>query len=117
MAALCAAAIERKHSQWAVLEQHRDADPSRLGNDCVSPLVSGLIERALEWHERHPDLSPRISFHRLSGTTKCGEQAIKNNGGSTSETTTGPTTGTSGTTSRTTTGEPNGIQSSPGTAP
>jgi hypothetical protein len=117
MAALCAAAVERKHDQWVVLKQLRDADPSRLGNDCVSPIVSGLIERALEWHERYPGLSPKIRFQRLPKTTKCGQQAINSQGGS-GEETGGSTSGTtSGSTTGTTTGAPSGDQSSPDTAP
>ncbi len=97
MAALCAAAVERDQSQWTVLEALSDADPSLLANTCVSPLVSDLIKRALEWRERHPGLSPRIAFRTVPGTTKCGHEALQSQGGG------DPTTSDPGTTTETTT--------------
>ncbi|MEU4606966.1 hypothetical protein AB0F43_28625 [Kribbella sp. NPDC023972] len=78
MVALCRAAVDGKAKDWAILEAKANADPGALGHDCLTPLVKGLMNRALAWHEAHPGQKPKVKFQRLKGETKCGAKDNEN---------------------------------------
>lgn len=74
MVATCFAAVEGQQDRWDELAEVADSDPSPLANSCLAPVISDLIQRALQWHEQNPGESPDVQFVRLDGQTTCGEQ-------------------------------------------
>ena len=80
MVALCFAAVEGQQDRWDELAQVADGDPSTLANDCLAPLVSDLIWRALAWHQQNPGENPEVQFNRVEGQTNCGERSAEQNG-------------------------------------
>ena len=81
MLAVCQAAVEGQTDKWSTAESLAGADPSALGNDCVAPLVQGAVERALTWHQDHPDVSPTVQMQRSGDQTTCGAAAASENAG------------------------------------
>jgi hypothetical protein len=80
MVALCFAAVEGQEDRWDEVAELADADPSPLVNDCLEPIVSELIHRAVAWHEQNPGETPEVQFERVGGQTPCGEQSAEQNG-------------------------------------
>jgi hypothetical protein len=96
MLAVCRAAVEGRQDQWAVAEAARpNADLSSLADECLAPIVKDLLDRALDWHRRHPGASPRVRFQRLAGETDCGR--LENAANSTETSATDDTSGTDST--------------------
>jgi hypothetical protein len=81
MLAVCQAAVEGQTDKWATAESLAGADSSALGNDCVAPLVQEAVERALTWHQDHPDLSPKVQLQQTGTQTACGAEAASENAG------------------------------------
>ena len=81
MLAVCQAAVDGQTDKWATAESLADADPSSLVNDCVAPLVQGVVEQALTWHRDHPGLSPKVQLQQSGAQTPCGAQAASENAG------------------------------------
>jgi hypothetical protein len=75
MVALCLAALKGQSKQWAVLEANAGTDAVALHHDCLTPLVKGLMDRAIAWHKAHPGQKPKVKFQRVKGETKCGRAA------------------------------------------
>lgn len=71
LVAVCRAAVDGHQDQWAVARSLKDADPSTLGNDCLAGVMTSLLDRAVEWHERNPGRRPDVAFSRVAGTTTC----------------------------------------------
>ena len=100
MVAVCAAAIEGRQDQWEMAEKAFAAgDASSLADDCLAKKVTGLLERALAWHQRHPGRKPLVQFQRVTGNkgerkTDCGKkETTTTTETTTTETTTTETTG------------------------
>lgn len=72
MLALCLATVKGQSKQWAVVEANADAETGALHHDCLTPLVKGLMDRAVAWHKAHPGQKPKVKFQRVKGETKCG---------------------------------------------
>lgn len=80
MVAVCRAAVEGQQDQWEEVAAFAGADPSVLANDCLAPLVSDLLQRALDWHARHPGQTPDVELVQVAGQTECGAQSAAANG-------------------------------------
>jgi hypothetical protein len=75
MLAVCRAAIDGNKKQWAVAEDLAGANPGDLGDDCLAPLISGAMDRAIAWHKKHPGKKPTVRIQRESdGITDCGQK-------------------------------------------
>jgi hypothetical protein len=72
MLALCLATVKGQSKQWAVVEANADAETGALDHPCLTPLVKGLMDRAVAWHKAHPGQKPKVKFQRVKGETKCG---------------------------------------------
>jgi hypothetical protein len=77
MVAVCRAAVDGSQKQWAIAEDHVDADPDPLAHSCLAPLVTGLMNRAIAWHKEHPGRKPKVHIQRADdGTTDCGQKDL-----------------------------------------
>lgn len=70
--AVCRAAVDGSEEQWATAEELLGTDPAPWGHDCLGPLVTGVMERAIAWHKEHPGQKPTVQFQRVEGKTECG---------------------------------------------
>jgi hypothetical protein len=73
VAAVCAAAVDGDLGQWDVAERAAAAaEGTHLSDGCLDQVVTDLLQRALDWHRRHPGGRPKVRFQEVAGETDCG---------------------------------------------
>src|SRR3954447_1423227 len=75
LSAVCLAVVDGDDSQWPVAStaarEFARTGPSDGANGCMGKQARALLQRALDWHSKHPRARPVVRFPEAGRRTAC----------------------------------------------